>query len=152
MHGTGGAADDVVARKTPKGSSPTSARGHQDGVAEAERLALAHVGDLGQLRDGLIWPGPRLAALFQVVLELEGGVEVVLDRALAAAGHDDDLVQPGGDRTPRPRTGWPACRRAAASPWLGLGGGSGTACRGRPREDGFAYVHRKMLLSGGAER
>ena len=26
-------------------------------------------------------------------------------------------------RLPRPRTGWPACRRGAASPWVGLGGG-----------------------------
>ena len=40
----------------------------------------------------------RLATVVQVVLELEGRVEVILDRALAAAGHDDDLRQTRGDR------------------------------------------------------
>src|SRR5262249_11743908 len=39
-----------------------------------------------------------LASVLQVVLELEGGVEVILDRALVAAGDEDDLGQPGGHR------------------------------------------------------
>src|SRR5262249_6863926 len=39
-----------------------------------------------------------LAPVVQVVLELEVRVEMILDRALAAAGHDDDLGEPRGDR------------------------------------------------------
>src|SRR5881396_818891 len=64
----------------------------EDGVAQAERLLLAHVGHRGQLGDRLdLRELLHLAAVVQVVLQLEGGVEVVLDRTLAATGHDDDL-------------------------------------------------------------
>ena len=73
-------------RKTPKGSSPDERPGAEDGVAEPERLLLAHVGDRGQLRDRLdLGQLLHLAAVLQVVLELEGRVEVVLDGALVAA-------------------------------------------------------------------
>ena len=40
----------------------------------------------------------HLAAILQIVFELEGGIEVVLDRTLVAAGDQDDLLQPRGDR------------------------------------------------------
>src|SRR5262249_12114768 len=46
--------------------------------------------DLGQLLP--------LPALLQVELELHRRVEVVLDGALAAAGHEVDAVEPGGYR------------------------------------------------------
>src|SRR3989454_7224233 len=38
-----------------------------------------------------LFPYTTLFRSVQVVLQLEGGVEVVLDRTLAATGHDDDL-------------------------------------------------------------
>ena len=57
-----------------------------------------------------------LARRFEVVLELEVAVEVVFDGALAAAGDDEDVGEPGAAPPPRRRTGSPACRRPAASP------------------------------------
>jgi hypothetical protein len=68
-------------------------------VAEAERLLLPHrhqahhAGDLLHLRGQL-----RLAARRQRVLELVRVIEVVLDRALAAAVDQHDLLDAGGDR------------------------------------------------------
>src|SRR5262249_10439184 len=62
-----------------------------------EGLLLAHVGHRRQLGDGLdLGQLLHLASVLEVVLELEGGVEVVLDRALVSAGHEDDLFEPGG--------------------------------------------------------
>ena len=61
----------------------------RDRVAEPERIALAHVVDVGELgRELHFLQQVVLAALLEVVLELEVAVEVVLDRALAAAGDD----------------------------------------------------------------
>src|SRR5438128_2193887 len=86
-------------RKTANGSSPTSAR--------AQRMAWpSPSGSRWRTYDSeasseMVLIGAklvRLATVVQVVLELEGRVEVILDRALAAAGHDDDLRQTRGDR------------------------------------------------------
>ena len=49
--------------------------------------------------------------------------------ALAAAGDDEDVVDARPARPPRPRTGWPACRRPAASPWAAPWWRAGTGCR-----------------------
>ena len=85
-------------RMTANGSLPTSVLGDQHGVSEAERLALAHVGELDHLRD-LADLGELLllAALLEKAFELDVDVEVVLDGVLAAAGDDDDVVDAGGD-------------------------------------------------------
>ena len=71
---------------TTNGLSPTCLRATRHGVAEAERLALAHVVDVGQLGevDDLVALGV-LALAGQEVLELEVAVEVVLEGALARA-------------------------------------------------------------------
>src|SRR6185503_7684876 len=62
-------------------------------------LLLAHVGDRRQLGDRLdLGQLLRLPAVVQVVLELEGRVEVILDRPLVAPGDEDDLLEPGGHR------------------------------------------------------
>ena len=67
-------------------------------MSQTERLLLANVADRGQLGDGLdLGELLGLAAVVQVVLELEGRVEVILDRPLVAAGHDDQLAESGGD-------------------------------------------------------
>ena len=59
-------------RSTANGSSPTWLRAIADGVAEPERLALAHVVDVGQLGDAAHLGRARvLPVLRQVVLELE---------------------------------------------------------------------------------
>ena len=71
----------------------------QHGVAEAERLALPdvrevdHVRDLADLLELL-----ALAARLEKRLELHRDVEVILDRVLAAAGDEDDVVDARRDR------------------------------------------------------
>ena len=71
--------------------------GHGHGVAEAERLALAHVVDVGQLGQvDHLGELVVLARLVEVVLELELAVEVVLDGALGPTGDDQDVVDAGG--------------------------------------------------------
>src|SRR5262249_36698874 len=93
------AADDVVAQEDREGLVADERARAENGVAQAERLALAHVRDRGQLGDGLdLGQLVRLAAIVQEVLELEVRVEVILDRALAATGHDDDLRETRGHR------------------------------------------------------
>ena len=73
--------------------------GHGDGVAEALRLALAHVVDVRHLGDGLhLLQLVELARLLQVVLQLERAVEVVLEAALAPAGDDQDVVDAAAHR------------------------------------------------------
>jgi hypothetical protein len=91
--------DDVVAEEHPEGLVAHEGPRAEDGVAEAQRLLLAHVGHGGQLGDGLdLGQLLGLSTILQVVLELEGGVEVILDGALVAAGDQHDLLEPGGYR------------------------------------------------------
>src|SRR5438094_743519 len=91
--------DDVVAQEHGERLVAHERARTEDGVAQPERLFLPHVGHRRQLRDR-----PDLGELLdfapvvQVVLELEGGVKVVLDRALAPTGHDDDLREARRDR------------------------------------------------------
>ncbi len=71
--------------------------GHR--VTEPERIALSDVVDVGEVVDDLdVGEHAQLVRLFQVVLELEVAVEVVLDRVLAASGDDEDVGQAGLDR------------------------------------------------------
>ena len=65
----------------------------QHGVAEAERLALADVGEVDHVRDlADLVELLALAARLEKRLELHRHVEVILDRVLAAAGDEDDVV------------------------------------------------------------
>ena len=67
-------------------------RGHEHGVAEALRLALADVVDIGHLGDAAhLRQLVQLAPLLEVVLELEGAVEMVLEAPLAPPGDDQDV-------------------------------------------------------------
>ncbi len=68
----------------------------QHGVTEAERLFLSRVADLHHVRDiadhlGLLF----LAVLLEEIFEKWRSVEVILDRALAAAGDNDDVLDAG---------------------------------------------------------
>jgi hypothetical protein len=69
-------------------------------VPEAERVLLAGVGDLARLqhRGGDLGQLLVFRALVQRLGELVGVVEMVLDRRLAAAGDEDELLDPGGLR------------------------------------------------------
>ena len=67
-------------------------------MPEAERLALPHVGQVDLARNltdfgELVLLAPRL----EERLELDRHVEMVLDRVLAAARDQDDVVDAGGD-------------------------------------------------------
>ena len=84
---------------TAKGSSPTCSRATRDRVAESERVLLADVVDVAEVRRLLDLLQQVVAALLlQVVLELEVAVEMVLDRPLAPPGDDEDVGEPGPDR------------------------------------------------------
>ena len=80
-------------------------------VAEAERLALAHVVHVGEgVRVLHFLKQVVLAVAFEGELELEVAVEVVFDGALGAAGDDQDVGEAGAARLPRRRTGSPGGR------------------------------------------
>jgi hypothetical protein len=137
-----GAADDVVAEEDAERLVAHQRAGDQDGVAEAERLLLAHVTDRGQLGDRLdLGQLLHLAAIVQVVLELEGGVEVVLDRPLVASGDDDDLRQAGGDRLLDHVLDRRLVDQRQHLLGLGLGGGQEPCAEPGGGKDGFAYAH-----------
>ena len=75
---------DVVAEHDRERLVADEIPGLQDGVAEPQRLLLADVGDRHQLRDlADLLEQVVLALLLEHPLQLEGGVEVVLDRVLA---------------------------------------------------------------------
>ena len=91
--------DDVVGQNHGERLVPDEGSRDEDGVPEAERLALTHVRKVDQIGDlpnftELV----RLAALFEEALQLDGDVEVILDGVLSAAGDEDDVVDAGGDR------------------------------------------------------
>lgn len=68
-------------------------------MTEPQRLFLADVEDLDHFRD-LPHLG-KFGVLPLVVehgLQLEGDVEVILDRPLPPACYEEDLLDPGGDR------------------------------------------------------
>src|SRR5439155_7327277 len=72
---------------------------HEHRMTEAERLALADVREVDQIRDfanfgELIALAPGL----EKGLELDRHVEVIFDRVLAAARHENDVVDAGRDR------------------------------------------------------
>ncbi len=91
--------DDVVAEHHRERLAPHEVLRLQHRVAEAERLLLAHVRDGDHLRDlADLGEEVLLAALLQHRLELEGRVEVILDRVLPAAGDDHDPLDPGVPR------------------------------------------------------
>src|SRR5213594_4423434 len=91
--------DDVVAQEHGERLVAHERARTEYGVAQPERLFLPHVGHRRQLRDRLdLGELLDFAPVVQVVLELEGGVKVVLDRALAPTGHDDDLREARRDR------------------------------------------------------
>ena len=70
--------------------------GPQHGVAQPQSFFLARVGHVDHVRN--VTHDRKqifLAARFEHVLQLEADVEMILDGALAAAGDDDDVLNPG---------------------------------------------------------
>ena len=95
MHGRS-ADDHVVGEDDRERLVADEVLRHQHRMAEAELLLLADVGDLGEVGDRPdLAQHLDVALLLEQVLELEGEVEMVLDRPLLARGDDDDLLDPG---------------------------------------------------------
>ena len=86
--------DHVVGQHDREGLVADQVAGAPDRVAEAAALLLADVGDGAALHVGLLQHVEErgLAALLQRRLELGGAVEIVLERALAARGDEDELA------------------------------------------------------------
>ena len=128
----------------------------EHGVAEAERLALADVGEVDQVRD-LADLGEllALAARLEKRLELDRDVEVILDRVLAAAGDEDDVVDAGGDRFLDAVLDDRLVDERQHLLRLRLGGRQEPGAEAGGGEDGFAddwspRAHRSRGLRGGA--
>jgi hypothetical protein len=92
------AVDDVVAEQHRERLVAHVLGGAEHGVAEALRVALAHVVHGGQLA-GFAHLGQPLGVVLggQRLLELVGPVEVVLDGDLAPAGDHQHVVEAGRD-------------------------------------------------------
>ena len=93
------ACDDIVGEDDREGLVADQFLGHQDRVAQAQLLLLAHVADLRHVAD-LADATQHLDVTLRLQqrLQLEAVVEVVLDGSLLAARHDDDLLDASGDR------------------------------------------------------
>ena len=63
-------------------------------MAQAQRLLLAHIGAVAGAKPRGFQHRERLAALGHRLFQLERDVEMVLDRALAAPGDEDHLLDP----------------------------------------------------------
>ena len=91
--------DDFVAENDRKGFVTDQPLGAEDRMAESEGLRLTDVaeicerGDMPHLAQEL-----RLAAALEIFFQLDGPVEMVLDRAFAPPGDDDNVFDSGGDR------------------------------------------------------
>ncbi|EXI69491.1 MAG: hypothetical protein AW07_04234 [Candidatus Accumulibacter sp. SK-11] len=87
----------VVRQQHGKGLAPHQALGTEDGVTETESPWLANVDAIHVIRLDRMDDSHQLVLSRRGELRLEfvGGVEVVLDRALVAAGDEDHLANPG---------------------------------------------------------
>ena len=135
--------DDVVGQDDRERLVADEVLGHQHGVAEAELLLLADVGDLGEVADRADLPEHLdVALLLEQVLELVGEVEVVLDRPFLAGGDDDDLLDPGRhgllDRVLDDRL----VDERQHLLGLGLGGREEAGAPAGGGEDGLSNAHR----------
>src|SRR5262249_10198452 len=117
-------------------------------VSEPERLALTDVGDVDQIGDlSDFLELVALAARLEECLELDGDVEVIFDRILAAAGDEDDVVDAGSD----------GFLDAVLNDWfvyerqhffrLRLGGGKEARAQSGSGEHGFAHQSFHDLAS-----
>src|SRR5262249_47437657 len=122
--------------------------------AEAERLSLPHISDVQHVGDGAnLRELLALAARLEEGLELHCDVEVILDRVLAAAGDDDDVVGAGRDRFLDAVLDDRLVAAVEGLLRLRLGRRKKSRAEARGGEDGFADDgHREIVTYNGRPR
>ena len=127
--------DYVVRQHHREGLVAHQFHGAEHGVAQAQRLLLTHVGDVDHVGDA-VDDGEQLffAARFEQVFQLEADVEMIFDGGLAAAGHDDDVLDSGMHRFLDAVLNDGFVHDAAASPSAAPWWRGETGCRARRRE------------------
>ena len=134
--------DDVVGQEDREGLVADEVLGHQDRVAQAELLLLAHVGDLGQVADVAdLAELLDLALLLEKAFQLVGEVEVVLDGPLLARGDDDHLLDAGRDGLLDGVLDDRLVDERQHLLGLSLGGRQEASAPAGCREDGFSDAH-----------
>ena len=114
--------------------------GAPDGVAQALGLHLAHVADLaggGQVRHQLVQDGGLLLGR-QRGFQFDVVVEIVLHRALAAAGDQDEVLDAGGARLGQDVVDQRAVDHRQHLLGHRLGGGEHAGAEARHGQHGFA--------------
>ena len=140
---------DVVAEHHREGLVAHVLAGGGDRVAEAERLALAHVVDVGQVGEVEHLGEQRVLALgVEVGLELHAAVEVVLDGLLAAAGDDEDVVDAAPHRLLHHVLDGRLVDHRQHLLRLRLGGGEEPGAQTGGGDDGLADVGRTLVMRG----
>src|SRR3972149_10644005 len=93
------AVDEIVSQQYREGLFSNQVFGDSYRMSQSLGLLLPHIANVNEIGDG---SDPRqlllLAAVFEKAFELEGNIEMILDGRLTAAGHDDDVLAPGGHR------------------------------------------------------
>ena len=93
----GSGASDHIRQQDREGLVADDFARAPDGVAEAERRLLA--GEAGRAGGGKIGHQRRIFGLFaspgERVFEFVSRVEVILDHRLVAAGHENEMLNPG---------------------------------------------------------
>ena len=150
LHAGDGGVDDVVGEQDGEGFVADELFGHEDGVAEAEGLGLAGVGDLRELRDGTgdLQEG-GLVFCCEGGFELGAAVEVVFHGGFAAAGDDDDLGAAGADGLFDAVLDQRLVDETEHLFGHGLGGRKEARAHSCGREDGFANFLISRFLSHG---
>ena len=165
VHGHGGAAellkgtdqlggrgvlahDHVVAVHDHEGVIAGEGLGHQNGVAKAEGLLLAHKEDVGQ-------PGNAqaslqrslLAGLGQSGLQLGGAVKVILDNVLVAADDNQNIRDARTDSLLHNVLNGGLVHNGQHLLGHGLGGGQHTGAQAGGGDNCLTNLHKNDILS-----
>ena len=82
----------IVGEQHCKGLVTDETTGAPHGMTQPQRLLLPHDIDVARRRTGAVERGKRFAAPRHRLFEFEGMVEMIFDQALAAAGHENELL------------------------------------------------------------
>ena len=136
---------DVVAQQHGKGLVPHEAAGPADGVAQALRLLLAHIEDVGQVGGPAHLHQLRLLPrLEQAGLQLGVVVKIVVHGRLGPVGDDQDVLDAGGHRLLDDILDHRLVHHGEHLLGDGLGGGEHPGAQPGGGDDGLAYFHKEI--------